>query len=89
MARGVEAVLVVLAFFGATLTTSNVLARGAGAGVGVMGGTGAIGGGGGGGGLPPSITEPGWGKDNPQDCFRSRLVRTHYGMRWRQVRVCP
>jgi len=52
-------------------------------------GGGAIGGGGGtGGGLPPSITEPGWGKDSGPNCYQSRRVHTEHGLRWRRVWTC-
>jgi hypothetical protein len=38
--------------------------------------------------LPPSVTEPGWGKDSNYDCYQSRLVHTQNGLRWRRVWVC-
>jgi hypothetical protein len=38
--------------------------------------------------LPPSITEPGWGKDSNHDCYQSRRVHTQYGQRWQRMRVC-
>ena len=75
--NGVNAVAVVLAF-GTVVGATNALAG--------MGGMGGMGGGGGG--LPPSITEPGWGKDSHQDCYRPRLVHTTHGLRWPRVWVC-
>jgi hypothetical protein len=86
--RNTVACLVVALLAGTVGMTSAMARGGAGAGMGAFGG-GAIGGGGGGGsGLPPSITEPGWGRDVPE-CYQPRLVHTRHGAQWRRVWVCP
>ena len=72
-------------------TVAPATARGgAGAGVGAFGGggVGGIGTGGGGPGLPPSITEPGWGRDVSQ-CYETRLIHTRHGAQWRRIWACP
>jgi hypothetical protein len=81
-------VLAIAAAFGPTTALTR---GGGGVGAGAIGAgaIGGMGGGAGGGGLPPSITEPGWGREFPQDCYQRRLVHTQRGARWRWGWVCP
>jgi hypothetical protein len=87
----VKVIAAIVVASGAAFGPTTALARGGGGGIGAgaIGGMGGMGGGAGGGGLPPSITEPGWGREYPQDCYQRRLVHTQQGARWRWGWVCP